>query len=225
MSFFEERFTGVWSPLYLQKFAYKMAMMFLILGSIQCVLLAIFRVNLLTSLLGEGLLSKLIYVLIASATLYLMVQRDVYLPFLGPTLVPCTVLQPREPPGATRHVTVTVPPHSKVLYWASEPSLNQLAALESWEKVYGDYENAGVAVADASGMATLHVRDPQPYKVPFKGRLGSHVHYRVCGEPGWIESVKTIMISDEPEGFQNFDENFEEVEEAENEELDPSKIE
>jgi hypothetical protein len=99
--------------------------------------------------------------------------------------------------------------------------------LESWEKVYGDYENAGVVVADASGMATLRVRDPQPYKVPFKGRLGSHVHYRVCGDPGWIGSVKTMMISDEPEGFQQFEESYKDLEEEDEDTtpLDPSKIE
>lgn len=211
MTLFEERFVGVWTPLYLQKLLYKWAVVFLLLGAFQFIVIAFFQINLLTAVFGEGFFTNLIYVLIASSALYLMLQRDTYLPFLGATHVPCSVLQPREPPGATKSVQVSVPPHAKVLYWASEPSVDSNASLESWKKAYTNYENAGVAIADASGTAVLRVRNPQPYKVPFKGRLESHVHYRVCGEPGWMESVQTVMISDEPEAFETDSEPYEEM--------------
>ena len=38
--------------------------------------------------------------------------------------------------------------------------------------------------------------------VPLKGKLEPHVHYRVCGEAGWLGRINTIMLHPiELEGF------------------------
>ena len=68
-----------------------------------------------------------------------------------------------------------------------------------------DYENAGVATADPTGEAVLKVREPQAYTVPLKGRIEPHIHFRVCGDGGWMGHVKTVFLADgHIEGFQTF---------------------
>ena len=136
--------------------------------------------------------------------LLLLFNRDTYLPFLGSMVAPCSVLQNKEPPGATKNVKVVVTPNTKVVYWAAEPANENLKTLKSWKDAYLEYENAGVTTSNGEGVAILKVRDPQAYKVPFKGRLESHVHYRVCNEAGWMGRVNTIFLnSSGPEGFEN----------------------
>ena len=50
----------------------------------------------------------------------------------------------------------------------------------------------------------LKVREPQAYTVPFKGRLSPHVHYRVCGEAGWMGKINTVFLDKQPvEGFED----------------------
>lgn len=187
----------------------KIGMILILFGSLQFFFIVFYRTNIIRTLFGDGFLSNIIYVLMASATLYFMVRRDTYLPFLGRTVVPCSVLEPRIPPGATKEITISTEPNKKIIYWAANRTKTP-SEVQTWDKAYGLYENAGVALSDASGMARLKVNPPQPYSVPIKGKLDSHVHYRVCGEPGWMGSIQTIMISDEPEGFQPNERSFEE---------------
>jgi hypothetical protein len=130
-----------------------------------------------------------------------MFDRDTYLPFLGPMVVPCSVLETRDPPGATREVKLNVGPNAKIIYWAAEPSSGD--KLNSWKNAYLDYQNAGVAVSNGNGEAVLKIREPQSYKVPFKGKLAPHVHYRVCGEAGWMGRINTVMLNKNTiEGFE-----------------------
>jgi uncharacterized membrane protein YuzA (DUF378 family) len=179
----------------------KLAMMLIIFGACNIILIGFFRLNLITRLLGDGFLSNLVYALIGASLLLRMFQRDTYLPFLGSTVMPCTVLEPHEPPGATKEVQVVVAPNKKVIYWAAEPAKPQ-SPLTTWDKAYGSYENTGVTVSNESGVAILKVREPQAYTVPMRGRLESHIHYRVCGEPGWMGEVNTVSIG-EPEPFED----------------------
>jgi hypothetical protein len=117
-------------------------------------------------------------------------------------VAPCSVLQNREPPGATKSVKVLVPANRKVVYWASEPASENLKSVKTAMEAYQKYENAGVATANADGVAILKVREPQPYTVPFMGKLESHVHYRVCGDSGFMGRVNTAYIG-QPEGFES----------------------
>jgi protocatechuate 3,4-dioxygenase beta subunit len=51
--------------------------------------------------------------------------------------------------------------------------------------------------ANADGVATLYVRNPQPYDVPWKGRLEPHVHFRVCSpQAGLMGRIETVYVSD-----------------------------
>jgi uncharacterized membrane protein YuzA (DUF378 family) len=181
---------------YYKKLAFKFAMVFVILGALNGLVAGVFRINPIEWLFGRKVLGRAVYIIIGLLAVAIMFDRDTYLPFLGPMVVPCSVLKDRTPSGATRSVQVKVRPGAKVLYWAAEPSgaSEDLKAIKDWKRAYAQYENAGVATAGEDGVATLRVREPQPYWVPMKGSLQHHVHYRVCGEAGWMERVQTVFL-------------------------------
>lgn len=182
---------------YYKKLAFKFAMVFVILGALNGLVAGVFRVNPIEWLFGRKVLGRAVYIIIGLLAVAIMFDRDTYLPFLGPMVVPCSVLKDRTPSGATRSVQIKVRPGAKVLYWAAEPSgaSEDLKAIKDWKRAYAQYENAGVATAGEDGVATLRVREPQPYWVPIKGSLQHHVHYRVCGEAGWMERVQTVFLN------------------------------
>ena len=167
-------------------------MVLIILGAINWGYIGVARVNLLERLFGRGNFTRLLYVLVGVAALSIAFYRDTYLPFLGETHIPCSVLQNQTPPGATRSIQVQTEPGAKIIYWASEPA--DAVELVNYQKAYREYQNAGVATADDSGLATLKVREPQSYTVPIRGQLNAHVHYRICGKNGFIGPVKSIFL-------------------------------
>jgi uncharacterized membrane protein YuzA (DUF378 family) len=188
---------------YYKKLLFKLAMVLIIIGAINWLLIGIFDFNLVTGIFGDSIITKLIYISVGLSAVAMMFDRDTYLPFLGPIVAPCSVLENRIPPGATRDVTVTVKPNSKVLYWASEPASAKLEKINSWKQAYQNYDNAGVATSNGDGLAVLKVREPQAYTVPIKGRLEPHIHYRVCGEAGWMDRIQTVFVENKIEGFED----------------------
>lgn len=191
--------------MYYKKLAFKVAMVLLIVGGLNWLLVGAFNWNLVKALVGQGAVARTLYVLVGIAALAVLFDRDTYLPFLGPTVLPCASIPDRTPPGASKLVTVSAPPGSKVLYWAAEPAMESLKQIQTWKEAYGGYENAGVATADGNGQAILKVRTPQAYSVPLKGRLEPHIHFRVCESSGMLGRVKTLFLSDgHVEGFSSF---------------------
>ena len=187
--------------LFLEKKIFKISIVFIIVGSLNWLLIGLFDTNFVESVFGKTI-SRVIYSLVGIAALSIMFNRDTYLPFLGETVLPCTTLPERVPPGATKELRVPAPPGSKLLYWAAEPAMEELKQLQSWEQAYNKYENAGVTTTDSTGVAILKVRNPQPYIVPFKGRIEPHVHFRICDGLGMLGRIKTVYVSDEHvEGF------------------------
>ncbi len=155
--------------------------------------------NAVTAILGRGTLANSVYVAVGVAALYLAVQRDTYLPFLGETALPCSLMPEQTPEHADTEVAIHgVAPGAKVLYWASEPATEGLARIQDWRRAYLDFANAGVTTADAGGHAVLRIRKPQAYTVPLKGRLEAHVHWRVCGDGGILGPVMTTTVTGGP---------------------------
>ena len=152
-------------------------------------------------LLGGSLVVALLYIrqpvgaffitiLLIAAALFVFAG-----PFLGDTVVPCSLLKEQIPDHADTDVTVgELDPGTKVLFWASEPATDGLATLKDWQRAYLDFANAGVATVDDSGRVTLRVRKPQPYTVPVMGRLDAHVHWRTCSDGGLVGPVQTTPI-------------------------------
>ena len=201
-----------WTKTYVKKLLFKLAMIFLIIGGINCLIIGVSNIHIF------GNISRFIYVFIGIAALAIMFDRDTYLPFLGPMVAPCSVLQNIEPRGATIEIKVIVEPNVKIIYWAADvykdkkdkdkkdkdkkdKDKDKKHKVKSWKKAYGDYENAGVTTSNGEGLAVFKIRDPQSYKVPIMGKLSPHIHYRICGENGWMGRINTTFLKNEVEGF------------------------
>ncbi len=186
---------------YLQKVGFKMAVVLLLIGAVNWLLVGLFNYNPIDLLLGKRF-SRVIYIVVGVAALAIAFNRDTYLPFLGETVMPCGAIQERTPPGASTQISVNVPPNSKILYWAAEPATEHLKTIPTWKEAYLGFENAGVTTSDSNGVATFKVRNPQPYSVPWKGRIESHIHFRICQGNGFLSRVKTVFLEDgHVEGF------------------------
>jgi uncharacterized membrane protein YuzA (DUF378 family) len=176
---------------------YAIAILFLIVGGIAWGWMGMMGKNPVSQAMGKY--AWIVYGTVGiSALLVLLVGRNAFLPFLGPTVFPCAVIADKVPENADTTVEVLVRPGAKVLYWGAEPDNEGLRRLRTWKEAYGRYNNVGVATADDMGRAVLKLRKPQSYKVPMKGSIESHVHYRICTNDGWLSQVETYMISAEP---------------------------
>jgi uncharacterized membrane protein YuzA (DUF378 family) len=192
----------------LLKKAYAAAILLLVVGGMAWGYMGMMGKNLVSKAAGKY--AWIVYGLVGvSAIVVLATGRNAFLPFLGPTVFPCAALADKVPENADTIVTVEARPGTKVLYWGSEPDAEHMKGLKTWKEAYGAYANSGVATAGPDGKAVLRLRKPQPYKVPMKGRLESHVHYRMCLADGWMSQVETAVLHSEPfvdlaalEGFQ-----------------------
>jgi uncharacterized membrane protein YuzA (DUF378 family) len=190
---------------YIKKLLFKIAMILILIGSLNWFSVGVFQYNIVEKLLGfRSPASRAIYIVVGICALSILFDRDTYLPFLGETVMPCAFIPEQIPENADTQVEVHVEPNVKVLYWAAEPSTEGLKALKDWRGAYMKYMNVGVVKSNEDGIATLLVRRPQPYSVPWKGRLEPHIHFRVCSENGLMSRIKTVYVSDgRVEGFQD----------------------
>jgi uncharacterized membrane protein YuzA (DUF378 family) len=183
------------TTLYLTKKFYMIVTALVFVGGLNWLAVAVTGSDHLRSFLGFRV-ARWIYGLVGLATLTLMFRRDVYLPFLGETLIPDGALIAKSPQGANQSVTITTRPGAKVIFWAAEPDPNQDHGknLKSWDVAYKGYENSGVAVADDRGNVLLRFRGPpQPYTVPM-GTIEPHVHFRVAENDGMFGPVQIMYL-------------------------------
>lgn len=180
------------------------AVLLLVIGGINLGYMSMFKNDLISSIFGKrSLIATILYIAICIAALSIAFFRDTYLPFLGPSVMPCSLLSPRVPENANYEVSISVHPGQKIMYWAAEPENNEFHHIQDWKHAYLKYKNAGVTIADDAGVAILKVRKPQAYTVPFKGELSPHIHYRTCKEDGFIGKVHTVSLKIH-ENFLNF---------------------
>ncbi len=186
----------------LSKWLFKLAMILVIVGALNWLSIGATGVNFVERLVGKDV-ARGVYILVGVAALSMMFNRDTYLPFLGETVMPCGVIPESTPQGANTEMRVSeLPVGAKVLYWAAEPETEELKEIKDWRKAYLQFMNAGVTVVGQDGVAVLRVRKPQPYTVPWKGRLEPHIHFRICGADGMLGRIKTVFVSDgRVEGF------------------------
>jgi hypothetical protein len=174
-------------------------MILVVVGALNWGLIGAFGFNAVAAVFGKGTLANIIYVLVGVAAVVVASSRASFLPFLGETVLPCSLMPDRMPDHADTEVSISgVTPGAKVLYWATEPATEGLSRINDWRRAYLDFANAGVTTADAGGHAVLRIRKPQPYTVPVKGRLEAHVHWRVCGDGGFIGPVMTTTVTGGP---------------------------
>lgn len=138
---------------------------------------------------------KLVALVVTVCGLYLLTQRDLYLPFLGRAAFPMGIVQDEvAPKGANVSHELTFDSKNdgkRVIYWGAKPS--QQVVPNPWD-AYQDFSNAGVAIIK-NGKATVKFFCPTAYKVPWGKTLNRHIHYRVCCERGLMEPVQTAYIT------------------------------
>ena len=174
---------------------FKLAILSLIIASLNIGISMIAKVDVLNKIIGSY--EKYFYIIAFISALYIMWDRDTYLPFLGRTIIPCNFLKDSIPANATKIITINITkPNTKVLYWAADNTSNP-SVVNNYINAYNDFSNSGVATSDKNGIVKLAVRDPQSYTVPYKGLLQPHVHFRICDGPGTLGRVKTIFLKDQ----------------------------
>jgi len=131
-----------------------------------------------------------VYIVAGIAGLLIAFKRDNWLPFLGRSVFPHSILQQQTPKQATQEITVNVKvPNAKVIYWASKDTQNETTPVF---EAYDDFSNAGVALSDAQGNAVLKVQKSTGYIVPSGKYIKRHVHYRLAkDEYSMLGSVNT----------------------------------
>ncbi len=123
---------------------------------------------------------------------YIGLQRNTYLPFLGPMALPPSLLKDElKPEGAQEvfKVPMNEEDGTKIVYWASQKSEKTFE--DPWT-AYGEYPNAGITtVKDGAVLFTVYC--PAAYKVP-RALLKPHIHYRVVYPKGILGEIKTIYV-------------------------------
>lgn len=136
----------------------------------------------------------LLSVVAGTFAIWLLFQRDTYLPFLGHMAFPTSLLKDRfVPQNSNVEVTIDVDAEddARVLYWGARPAKE--VQPNPW-RAYGNYSNAGIAVVKGK-KAVLAFQCPAEYNVAMRGKLDRHVHYRVCsGTSGIVGPVRTAYV-------------------------------
>ena len=133
--------------------------------------------------------ARLLVAVALVGTLVLAVQPSTYLPFLGPTVMPVSVLRAGVPSDASTTFTVDAPGEALyVVYWAARSGVLSTDP----ETAYGNFENAGM-VEVVGGKAILRVKCPGTYNV-MGSALPKHVHYRFVYKTGMLSEVKTAHL-------------------------------
>lgn len=142
--------------------------------------------------------AKLWLAVVLVAALWLLIQRDTYLPFLGMSAFPpAAIMSERIPERADTEIMLPlegVADGSRVIYWGAGPDKKTVVS-NPWD-AYGDYGNTGVAVV-RNGVAKIRFQCPTQYKVPMSWKaLEKHIHYRVCcARTGLLGPVETKWVA------------------------------
>jgi uncharacterized membrane protein YuzA (DUF378 family) len=144
-------------------------------------------------------LDKVIYFIVGLCAIVLAFDRTLWLPFLGESVLP-SVLIPltsnKTSDKTSNTVKVQVTPNTKVAYWSANPvNESPSSSLPPVKDAYGKFENSGVVMSDANGVAILAFDKGTAYVVPSGRQIDSHVHYReLSGEYGMIGPVQSVFV-------------------------------
>jgi hypothetical protein len=132
------------------------------------------------------------------AIVYLATRRNTFLPFLGRTIVPPTILKdPTHPPSADIEVDIRAPPGAThIAYWAANPPVKHNETERPYPhpiQAYAKYGNSGIAKVKPNGIATLRIKCPGKYWVRGK-KLPKHVHWRAMFQSGILGRVNKADV-------------------------------
>lgn len=141
----------------------------------------------------ECLFHRLLAVLMLIIVIYLSLHRDTFLPFLGETVFPFTLVKDitHGQGSVSKTIHVDAPDGTKVAYWAA---MTNNKVEPNPQIAYNQYKNSGITSVK-NGQATLTIDCPASYKVPpFNKQIKKHVHYRIIHTNGMISEVHTVGV-------------------------------
>ena len=171
----------------------KILIFFIILGTINYGFMA-FNNNLLESIIksisyGNINIIKLLYLIISISGLYIAFDITTWLPFLGESILPSTLVPLHKPSNIDTIIKINTIPNTKIAYWASDNK-----DITNVKDAYNNYNNSGVVLSDNNGVAELYIIKGNDYKVPNGKLIKKHVHYRTLGNEyqimGKIETIE-----------------------------------
>ena len=181
---------------YSDKFNEKLIRAILMIAGVFYFALAIYGEEFFKYYAGDQWL-KILYAIFGFSGLYVCMDRDYYLPFLGDAVFPDGLLPPHTSPMSAnlQHTIKNLPANTKVMYWAAEPcEVTETCGVERmpWE-AYSHYTNAGITESNKNGEAVIKIRGkPQSYNVPYKSEvIMPHVHYRYKKSNGMYSKIYT----------------------------------
>jgi len=129
--------------------------------------------------------------------LVLLNQRYLFLPFLGETVLPLSVIvESKVPENANLEYELLVGKENegkKVIYWGAQK--NDPKVIYKDPMTAYTYENAGVTTVK-NGKAILKYELPSLYKIN-DYQLPRHLHYRICCKNDvMMGEVETIILPD-----------------------------
>jgi hypothetical protein len=130
-------------------------------------------------------LVKLIAVIVLIAAIYIAINRNTYLPFLGTAAMPPILFSHNIVPQGS-NVTYSLSFDHKVddgtiiVYWGSQSSQGGNIIRSNPIEAYGDYSNTGITKVK-DNKAVLFFNCPDKYNVGsmFSKTLDRHIHYRL----------------------------------------------
>jgi hypothetical protein len=140
-------------------------------------------------------LEKKCYILAGIFAIIIAINRDTWLPFLGDTVLPASLIPIKNNNGDIK-VNVNVKPNTKVAYWSTKPKTTN-GDDPDVKNAYDDYSNSGVVKSNKNGLAILTLNKGSGYYVPYGKHIKPHVHYRELNEDmALIGPVKTVYFDE-----------------------------
>jgi hypothetical protein len=143
---------------------------------------------------------RILAVFIITTCVYMLYKRDTFLPFLGISFIPNTlIVEEKMPQGANLEYVLDMKGYengTRVIYWAANKTDKLIE--DPWE-AYKDFHNVGVSNVN-NGKATVKIFCPDKYKVNHFGVhtsiIDKHFHYRVVfKDTGLLSPVMTAKIN------------------------------
>ncbi len=134
-------------------------------------------------------ITHILYIIIAISGLYMALDMTTWLPFLGESILPSTLVPLTQPPNPDTFIKINTIPNTKIAYWASDKKY-----ITDVNEAYNDYKNSGVVVSDNNGDAILSIIKGDDYIVPSNKLIKKHIHYRTLGnEYQMMGKIETIV--------------------------------
>lgn len=153
------------------------ARLLLIIGGLNYFFIASINVNIFQYITNKFIL-QLVFLLIGISALWFAFNRDYYLPFLGPSVIPIGSNKTELSSPTTQIQLTNLPVNTTVMVWGAQENSQ---TVNNPYDAYGDYSNTIISKTDDTGKVTVSLPCPAEYYVNKFGlnkKLKRHIHYR-----------------------------------------------